>query len=380
VVAVAFALAGAAVTYAIRALSPSGEGPAPEATDPLASIAPGWTELPASAQQLRGTPVWTGRELLVVGGYDEGSEAPTAGGFAFDPVSLAWRPISPAPAARSGLRAVWTGSEALFLFGWDDERERADGFAFDPESETWRRIAPAPVDPPVAVTVWTGSEVVAWGGAEGEGAAYDPASDTWRRIPDAPLGLNRASGVWTGEELIVFGSLLDRRNHAETPTSVGAAYDPARDRWRELPPSELSPQATAAVWVDGRMVAYDYALDAQAYDPAADRWSGLPRLPLRKAECYPDAAVVGTRIFAFYCGTGAVLDEAGEWREIRDGMLDATIEAHGSAYQLWRFASLVPAGDVLFLLAEGITVDEDGVPCYGCAGSPHSLWAYRPAA
>jgi hypothetical protein len=35
---------------------------------------------------------------------------------------------------------------------------------------------------------------------------------------------------------------------------------------------------------------------------------------------------------------------------------------------------------VLFLSAEGITLDAKGVACYGCSGSPASLWAYRPRA
>jgi hypothetical protein len=39
---------------------------------------------------------------------------------------------------------------------------------------------------------------------------------------------------------------------------------------------------------------------------------------------------------------------------------------------------MVAADDALFLLAEGLTVDRQGTPCYGCEGSPHSFWAYRP--
>ena len=44
------------------------------------------------------------------------------------------------------------------------------------------------------------------------------------------------------------------------------------------------------------------------------------------------------------------------------------------------FATLVPAGEVLFLSAEGLTVTTGGEPCFGCAGSPTSFWSYRPSA
>lgn len=90
-----------------------------------------------------------------------------------------------------------------------------------------------------------------------KGVAYHPAGDAWRAIDRAPIGLNLASGMWTGRELLVFGSLLDGRNVADTRTSVGAAYDPLRDAWRKLSPSRLSPQATSAVWLKGRIVAWD---------------------------------------------------------------------------------------------------------------------------
>ncbi len=70
-----------------------------------------------------------------------------------------------------------------------------------------------------------------------------------------PIELNLASGMWAGREMLVFGSLLDDRNVADTKTSVGAAYNPATETWRELPTSMLSPPATSAVWVRDRMVA-----------------------------------------------------------------------------------------------------------------------------
>jgi hypothetical protein len=138
-----------------------------------------------------------------------------------------------------------------------------------------------------------------------QGAAYDPGADTWRMIAEAPIGLNLASGVWTGREMIVFGSLLDNRNVADTEHAVGAAYDPATDTWRTISPSDLSPQASAAVWMDDRMIAYDYVLGVEEYLPDVGAWRELPKVPLDAGECYPDAVATDSRLFAWYCGQGA---------------------------------------------------------------------------
>ncbi len=211
--------------------------------------------------------------------------------------------------------------------------------------------------------------------------AYDPATDTWRRIAEAPHGLNLASGMWTGQEVLVFGSLLNGKNRADTPTSVGAAYDPATDTWRELPPSALSPQATSAVWVDDRMVAWDYEVHSQEYDPARNAWSHPVKMPLSFSECYPESVVVRDLVFAFFCGRAALYDAiSGTWQEIHGGPLEERVwsDAYQSYVEVWRFADLVPARDVVLLAAEGITLNRKGIACYGCPGSPVSLWAYRP--
>jgi hypothetical protein len=330
---------------------------------------------------------WTGSEILAWGGCDSAVEdpcVPTAGGFLFDPATWSWHPAPAAPVAGAYADAVQAGDEIIFLGLRDGER--LDGEAYDPATGTWRKIADAPVTPPRygGVQVWTGSEIVVWGGGRAddptthEGAAYDPAADTWRLVADAPLGLNFASGMWTGREVLVFGSLLDSGNHADTLTSVGAAYDPATDTWRELPPSALSPQATSAVWVGDRMVAWDYEVHSQEFDPVRNGWSAPTRMPFGFNECYPDSVVTKGLVFAFFCGQVALYDQAnGIWHEIHGGPLEDEVQANGASYKLWRFARLAPSGDAVFLAMEGITVGEDYGVCYGCSGSPQSFWLYR---
>jgi hypothetical protein len=388
---VALAVAAAGIGVAARAfLVAEDEARSARTGQGAATAYPeGWTELPMPPAETGAEAlVWTGSEVIAWGGcgpYVPEECVATDKGYAFDPGTEEWTALPSAPISSGAPHAAWTGREAIFL-----DEQTLEGAAFDPEARTWRTLPPAPIAPRFgAVYAWTGSEVIVWGGGERggptstEGAAYDPARNSWRRIADGPVGLNHASSLWTGEEMIVFGSALSGRNWPATDTSVGAAYDPAADVWREIPASELSPQAASALWTGQEMLAWDYEVRWQQYDPAANSWSEEAKMPLEFDECYPRSAMVGGRAFAFFCAQAALFDPATSgWTELTGGPLDATV--HSVAYdrqlKLWRFATLVPADEVLFLMMEGITLDEDGLACYGCSGSPQSFWAYRPPA
>jgi hypothetical protein len=361
---------------------PAAAGSDEETTD-------GWTELPLPPEVRAGAAhVWTGTKLIAWGGCAAEVQddcEPTADGFAFDPATETWRELPEAPITSSEAVGAWTGTEAVFL-RFRDERP-LDGAAYDPIGESWHRVPAAPIHGEYgAAEVWTGSELVIFGGGErnepsaANGVAYDPRAKAWRSIPEAPVGLNAISGMWTGREVLVFGSLLDNRNRAATSTAVGAAYDPDRDRWRQLPPSGLSPQATSAAWVDDRMVAWDYEVHSQEYDPKRNEWTSPMRMPFDFSECYPGSTRAGHFVFAFFCGHVALYDaELGAWSEIHGGLIDEEIwsKAYERYLKVWRFAELVPAGEVVYLLAQGLTLNANGVACYGCPESAESFWSYR---
>jgi hypothetical protein len=390
---VALAVAAAGIGFAARAFL--GQAPRTGPSQPAPVQYPeGWTELPLPPERygfgevsdVGGALVWTGSEVIVWGGCapDVRDECIALdSGSAFDPGTEEWTPIPDAPMAAGTPHAVWTGNEAIYI-----DEETFGGVAFDPQARTWRTLPDAPIDPRFgAIYLWTGSEVIVWGGGDrgaptiAEGAAYDPAVDSWRRIADGPVGLNHASAVWTGQEMLVFGSAQNDKNWAATDTAVGAGYEPGLDRWRELPSSDLSPQASSAVWTGEVMVAWDYEVHSQEYDPATDAWTPPQKMPLEFDECFPNSVPLEGRVFAFFCGRAALYQPAtSEWSEVTGGPLDEELysEAYERRIKLWRFATLVPTGDVVFLMMEGITLDEDGTACYGCSGSPHSFWVYRP--
>jgi hypothetical protein len=118
--------------------------------------------------------------------------------------------------------------------------------------------------------------------------------------------------------MIVFGAALHGGNESETETAIGAAYDPEQDAWRELAPSDLSPQASTAAWTGREMVAWDYLNGTAAYDPTTDDWRELPRVPIDDYECIPQSvSVPGQAVFGNYCGVTPVFSVANDrWRDV----------------------------------------------------------------
>jgi hypothetical protein len=355
-------------------------------TDPWSAYEDGWTQLPDPPQIRSGaSEVWTGSEYLYWGGTAQGSKDPSATGYSFDPKQGRWAAIPRAPEGMTYAQAVWTGSVAIFWGGnvSSDPGQQLEGFAYEPVAESWKRVPAAPIDGYGRKVVWTGTEMLAWGAGKGgdplaSGAAFDPSSWDWHPIADAPIALNAFTAVWTGNQAVVFGAELNSKNRSTSPTALGAAYSPVSDTWETLPPSALSPQASTLAWVDGRLIAYDYGLDAAELDPISGHWKGLPHVPMTAGECYPDSAVVGATLVAFYCGQGATWNLDTGWVPISGGLMDETVAAYGSQIQLYRFADLTPAGSVLVFAAEGITVNNHETACYGCSGAPHQFWVYRP--
>jgi hypothetical protein len=240
-----------------------------------------------------------------------------------DGVRWACTPDAPVE-MREGVTAVWTGSEVIVYGGMNMHGAVNDGAAYEPVQRRWRTLPPSavPSSATPAVRAWTGDELILWGthrrrGPGGpHGVAYSPARDTWRSLRPAPHAMNMAASAWTGTELLVVGTALNAQGEAVATVSA-MAYDPGTDDWRMLAdPPDLLPQALTGVWDGDRLVVWDYGLTAAAYDPRTDEWVSLADLPLRSAECYPQAvAMTDGMVFASYCGQYALLSDDG-WEEL----------------------------------------------------------------
>jgi hypothetical protein len=284
-----------------------------------------------------------------------------ADGFVFDTRTRSWTEMTASPLApRVDPAAAWTGSELLIWGGWDDRsRFFADGAAYDAVAGTWRLLPEAPISPRAPLFVWTGEELLVWGTAvrvserPRDGAAYDPRANSWRRLARAPIELTDASAVWTGREMIVFGASLHGGNFPETKTAIGAAYDPASDTWRTLPPSPLSPQASTAAWIGRELIAWDYLHGSAAYHPARGSWRMLPLVPLPSGECSPQSVAVAAHVFGDYCGLMAAYSRGEDrWREV------SRPDVAG-----WGFV-LVAADPVVLLLGRSVETGEERMLAY----------------
>jgi hypothetical protein len=179
---------------------------------------------------------------------------------------------------------IWTG-RALIVWGSDRGAELVDG--------KWRLLPDWGFgDRSGAIVRWIGNEMVVLGGADPRvditptyGAAYDPDTRKWRSLPAAPIAFGTVStATWTGGELVVTSAI---------PTGpLGASYDPLTDQWQVLPAASPSPQGNSSVraaW-NGREVLFTMVAEGRAqaitYNPRRDTWSGSP--PMTATEYGPN--------------------------------------------------------------------------------------------
>jgi N-acetylneuraminic acid mutarotase len=218
------------------------------------------------------------------------------------PPALAWAPLTvagTAPAARED--HTWTVEPAAriaWLFGGRD-----GGTSFD---DLWR---------------------------------FDLATDTWTRLaPDGPGPAARFghTGTWVdGVGLVVWSG-----QSAATFFDDIWAYDPAANRWRELPAAGAVPAARygscAALGPDGRLwISHGFTADSgrfddtQAYDFTAGRWSDETASgTLAPIRCLHDCLWTPDGRLVLYAGqttgTPAIGDlwtrgVSGEWTSVSDG-------------------------------------------------------------
>jgi N-acetylneuraminic acid mutarotase len=286
-----------------------------------------WHKLPTTgepATRTGHTAVWTGQEMIIWGGFGGqwGNDFLHDNGARYNPESDSWKPVSKigAPEARFDHSAVWTGKEMLIWGGYTDSHARYNGAhteafvgsggRYDPATDSWRPITMrgAPSKRCWHTAVWTGTEMIVWGGGNSEvalndGARYNPLTDTWTpmrsKCPLSPrashvavwIGSTEANGC-PGGEMLVWGG--GSRDDAQEYFTDGARYNPATDTW--TPMSNLgAPRGrviTRAVWTGSEMVFWGGVNDSASgdtrdlgryvgsggrYNPATDTWHEISR-------------------------------------------------------------------------------------------------------
>jgi len=261
--------------------------------DPLINT---WRPISTDGAPEVGRLVWTGSEIVVFN---------RSGGGRFDPVVDRWAPISAsdAPELRGSLAAEWTGKEIIVY-----DAGFGIGALYDPTMDSWRPMntqdAPSPLG--LLAAVWTGSEMIVWGGFNSPtpplGGRYDPVADTWTPISStgAPNVRRHPVVAWTGEEMFVWGGDC-------TPPQAGK-YNPATDAWSEISltgAADTCMSSHASAWTGHEVVVWNAEHRRGAtYDPSADRWTSMTSVNAPSGREHHSTAWTGD-VMIVWGGTGA---------------------------------------------------------------------------
>lgn len=250
------------------------------------TLTPGTSEtLPVSPLAGRIDPmaVWTGSRVIIWGGAapkPASGETPFDDGALYDPVARSWTMLPPAPiSARCNAATVWTGTEMLVWGGSDNGTSLTDGAAYSPTTNTWRPLPTFDMNATVRpTTAWTGTEMIVLDGINGtpHGGAYNPTSDTWRTVATPPgrSATPYPQAVWTGSEVVA--TLTTGTN--DTP--IIAAYNPTADNWEQLATDIGSGQRPSLLWTGTEMLAFGMTdTIGGAWNPTTRTWRTTTTAP-----------------------------------------------------------------------------------------------------
>jgi len=261
------------------------------------------------------TAIWTGSEMIVWGGYNDGGTLNT--GARYNPASDSWNAVSQvnAPSARLNHSAVWTGTQMIIWGGRDGFGNDGlnTGKRYNPTADTWSSMSAvnAPTGRYGHAAIWSGSVMVVWGGHADsyywsdpayywssdlarDGGRYNPTSDTWTtvRTNTAPSPRAQCAAVWTGSEMIIWGGYYESSYwqanwivalHDEHVLNDGGRYNPASDTWSSVS-TNGAPSGrylNSTIWTGSRMVVWGghdlntFLGTGGRYDPSANTWTSV---------------------------------------------------------------------------------------------------------
>ncbi|MGH3508350.1 MAG: hypothetical protein ACRDO2_14220 [Nocardioidaceae bacterium] len=218
----------------------------------------GWTRIADSPLSPRSgeVAVWTGSEMLVIGGTDQPPcpplaecTGPTAAqrlsdGAAYNPQTDTWRRIAEAPQSVTYAQAVWTGDEAIVVVPFLSPQAEGATLAYDPETDRWRLMAPPLPGYGRLLGGGNGDPIIAWRSEE-RGDAGDAVLNledgTWTELPDDPFGRTYdRSFVWAGDRLLFTAMLVPPASEDDGESDRPRTYqlaelDLVSREWRVLP-------------------------------------------------------------------------------------------------------------------------------------------------
>ena len=348
----------AAIDRSDVSTQPSTDGATNVLVLPQEQVDEAWQELPAGplGERLDYSSTWTGRELIIWGGWSGTTEREFhADGAAFNPSTNEWRMLPGAPdPGRASATGVWTGTELLILGGINDDGPVSDGLGFNPTTGNWRQVDDGPLGTAVpTASIWTGTEVIiiaSSGDVPSEQrldvTAYSPSTDAWSTLPPPANHVNRSLSVQLVDgDILLFGSTVDDLGEKAVSGEFGVqVFDLGAREWRSGPTIRLSPQSAAVESFGPTIVAVDYLLSAAAAgepdDVEGQTWEPIASVPLRATNCSPQLVPAGRGLLMWYCGQAALLTAEGTWlpvtpSELASDVWNAVLYWSGDEVLLW---------------------------------------------
>lgn len=292
--------------------------------------------------------VWTGDEVLVVGGDDRPcppnaycpapDRPPLGDGAAYNPAAQKWRRIASPPIPFSWVETAVVGDSIFFLVPESGRPGSRSGFlAYAPRADSWRELpwfeGSGPSEGSGYRLVAAGERLVAFSGTDETGERpdwiFEPSRSDWEALPDDPMtpAFDRQM-AWVGDRLALFDHELVPTPGAEQPSLTRAAVlDLASGRWERLPDSEML--STAPWFLDGGRLVNPRLGGADGGQ--TNNWGrryphgGILELPDRRWSPLPggpddedfSAGVIGREAARFDGYRGWALElPAGRWREV----------------------------------------------------------------
>jgi N-acetylneuraminic acid mutarotase len=291
------------------------------------------------------TAVWTGTEMIVWGGFIDGTGRINTGGR-YSPATDSWTPTSlvNAPASRSLHTAVWTGNEMIVWGGEGNGgpyRQVNDGGRYNPLTDSWVATNMANVPSPREQhrAVWTGTEMVVWGGFSdpdiwfNTGGRYNPSTDSWTATStNAPEARWAHTAEWTGSEMIVWGG-----TNQTILLRTGGKYNPVTDSWvaTSTANTPLGRVGHTSIWGGNEMIVWG-GLDSTSnncntgarYNPSTDSWIATSIANAPHARASHTAVWTGSEMIVWggdFCFPCMDFDTGGRYNPGTDGWVATSI-------------------------------------------------------
>lgn len=294
--------------------------------------ATGWSPLPTSPLSPRAlvTMVWTGSEVIVVGGTSSDCQALQTGcepspaladGAAYNPATRRWRTIAHAPAGVGGegivigdsvfvqggsargltlleyeiARNEWREhpgpptepgrlvryADTVAYIAYEDAQAASTDFHFDRNARRWRPLPADPLGPSMTrVAVWTPHGLVLLVQSERspfvEAAIF--ADGAWKEPSPTQQLAGWPSWTWTGERLVNPhpGSASSVNGHEGRAIPHGGTISLPDGAWRPLNDPPPRTEAYPRLWKLEALGGRWSAIDGQVYDDLQKSWTALP--------------------------------------------------------------------------------------------------------